>query len=119
MGFWTWNPNQSNQVREILAHATAEERRNFTALSGGAGLVLAIGFGIVVAPMFGMAVYTELKPFTPPQCLLVVTGTMLGLVLVIGILFGVRRTVRNVLTDFEWAKEQGITKESLKIDRWS
>jgi len=118
MGFWTWNPNQSKQVREILSHATAEERWDFIVLSGGAGLVLAIGFAIVIAPMFGMATYTELKPFTPSQWLIVGAGTILGLVVVIGILVAVRRAAKIVLLNFEWAKEQGITKETLNLDRW-
>jgi len=114
----TWNPNQSKQVREILSHATASERRKYILLSGGAGFALAVGSGVVMAPILGMAMYTELKPFTLSQWLIAGSGAAFGVILVIGLVIMVRRAARNVLVNFEWAKEQGITKESLKLDRW-
>ncbi len=119
MDFWTWNPIHSDQVREILAHATDNERRRFVQISAGVGLILALGFGMVMAPVFIMAASTGLQPFTSVQWFVVGSGVVLGLIFAIGITVGVRRAVRNMLVNFEWAMEQGITKESLKLDRWS
>lgn len=119
MDFWTWNPIHSDQVREILAHATEEERRKFVIISGSVGLILGLGFAIVMAPIVGMAAFSGLHPFTQTQWLIAGSGIVLGLIFVIGIIVGVRRAVRNMLVNFDWAKEQGITKESLKLDRWS
>ena len=52
------------ECAKILAHATGEERRKFIRISGIVGLILALGFGIVMALMVGMAAFSRLQPFT-------------------------------------------------------
>ncbi len=118
MSLSTWNPVQSKQVREILENATHEERKQYGRLSASLGVLLGLGFLILIAPIVGMAAFTGLKPFTPAQWLIVGSGMALGLVAIAGLLVVQRRVVRNVLVTFKWAKEQGITEETLKLDRW-
>jgi hypothetical protein len=114
----TWNPIHSKAVKEILAHAAPHERRRFAVLSAVAGLVLAVNSFIIILPALGMAYYTELQPFSPAQWAMVIGGMAIGFgILGITLLF-IRRTVRTMLVEFEWAREQGITKETLKLNRW-
>lgn len=118
MSFWTWNPNHSEQVRAILDHATEAEQTRFVRLSAVGGLVLALGCVVVIAPIVAVATVTGMQTFTQPQWFIAMAGMPLafvGVVLSIGV---IRRWVRNMLVDFEWAKEQGITKDTLKLDRW-
>lgn len=118
MDFATWNPVHSKAVKEILAHATPHERRRFLVLSAIAGLILAVELFAIMLPALGMAYYTELRPFSPAQWAIVIGGMALGFGIAGITLLFIRRTVRNRLVQFEWAREQGITKDSLKLNRW-
>ena len=118
MNFWTWNPNHSEQVREILDHATEKEQKQFARLSIVGGLMLSLSFVLAFVPVVGVAASTQMQASMRTLWIVGMASVPMGFVGVVISNSIIRSMVRKTLVSFEWAQAQGITKASLKLDRW-
>ncbi|MFK7822310.1 MAG: hypothetical protein AB8G99_26690 [Planctomycetaceae bacterium] len=107
----TWNPFQSEIVREIASHLTPSEKRRMTkrgllwGLWSGFGFSLPLGFTCI-----GMTV-GRINWFLIAPCI----------ALAIGYLISVRpflRSQKELLADTEWAQANGINAQQIKLTRW-
>jgi hypothetical protein len=106
MGWTTWSPLQSNQVREIADHFTPAEHR--TAMLFGAlyGLWVAATFAIPITfnALFSMPLLTR--------------AALVFLIIIHLIAIPVAlKFQKRLLCRTEWAKAQGIQPEQLKLFR--
>lgn len=82
------------------------------------GLILATSVMLAFTPVVGVAVATQMQSSMRVLWILAMAGVPVACLNAVIAVAIVRRMVRNTLVTFEWAKEQGITKDSLKLDRW-
>src|SRR5688572_27220851 len=99
MDLATWSPFQSDQVREICAHMTSEERSE---TAGRAGLYGLWVLATVVAP-FGAAVRVQ----TPWVWALAVVAIAAHVAFVPTW----HRRTRQFLSSTRWARERGLTPD--------
>jgi len=104
MNLATWSPFQSDQVREICAHMTAEER--------GDAVERAALYGIWVALTVGLPIRLL---WTTTSRWSVVIGVMLIALHVVAVPWWHRRSKRLLLST-EWACSQGVS-EDVKLSR--
>jgi hypothetical protein len=104
MDLATWSPLQSDQVREICAHMTPEER--------GDAFERAALYGIWVA---ATAVFPIRLLSNPTSRLSVVAGILLIALHLVALPWWHRRSKR-VLLSTEWARSQGLS-DNFKLSR--
>jgi hypothetical protein len=99
-----WAGFKCQVARDICSHMTAEERRHFRRTGAAVGAL----FG-VIGPGAAVVVYRADVPIAKPL-LLVVPAAALGL----GIIW-TRRYFRKVLCATEYAQQQNLTADQLRI----
>ncbi len=113
-GSSTWSPFQSDQVKEICAHMTRDERRATAWRGAACGLLIALVFGMT-AVLLGMVILRS--------ALVVVTVYLL--VFPLAALASrkrwwphVVRSHQRFLASTEWAQSQGIKPEEIQLYTW-
>ena len=110
----TWAPFQSDQVKEICAHMTAEERSRTVRRAACFGALLAVFFGGM--QLIGIVVGKWLFDSSP-------IGVM-GMPLVALILMGVAlwrfkpridRSQREFLASTQWSKDEGLNSDNIVL----
>jgi len=110
----TWSPFQSEQVKEICAHMTRDERRATAWRGAACGLLIALVFGMTVV-LLGMVIW---------RSALVVVALWL-LIFPLAVLLSrkkwwpqVVRSHQRFLASTEWAQSQGIKPEEIRLYTW-
>ena len=111
----TWAPFQSDQVREICSHMTAEERSRAVGRGAVCGLVLAGIFGAI--GFFGVAIGWLFDSFLTGLIIIL----LLALILM-GISFSTLKPLadqsqKELLASTRWSKEQGLTSDKIVLRR--
>jgi len=112
----TWYPFQSDQVKEICSHMTAEERRR----TGGRGAV----FGFILAGFFGVIWFLGMligKWLFDSFLTGVIIILLLALILM-GISFWklkplIDQSWKDFLASTQWSEEQGLTSDKIVLRR--
>ena len=107
----TWNPFQSEIARTIATNLTESEKRQMTKRSGLWGFWTIVGLS---APMGFLG-----AGFTVGRVNWLVMTPCFALI--IAYLLSVRpfwRRQRELLADTEWARENGIQADEIKLTRW-
>jgi len=105
-----WSPSQSDEVKQILAHMTPAESRRMTVSSMWFGLVFGLTFSVPVAMMmYGLSSGS-------PASWLTISGAILMAAHYLYVPHWVRRQKR-LFCGTEWARENGITPETLPFHR--
>lgn len=110
----TWAPFQSEQVKEICAHMTRDERRATAWRGAACGLLIALVFGMT-AVLLGVVIWRS--------ALVVVTVWLL--IFPLAALVSrkmwwpkVVRSHQRFLASTEWAQSQGIKPEEIQLYSW-
>lgn len=96
-----WNPGHNAREREIVAHMTPGERREFQRLSALGGGVLGLMISGAMCILMLASTYTDFGAIGLVGCL--VAYLPVGSLMFIG----VRRSAQRFLRSTEWSKTQG------------
>src|SRR4051812_14267558 len=106
MSLATWSPSQSDEIREICAHMTSEERSQ----AGGRGALYGVWmFASVVAPL--CAAWRIQAPWM---------WTLAAIAILVHLAFIPvwQRRVRRSLSSTQWARERGLAA-NLRLSRFT
>ncbi|MDZ4857469.1 MAG: hypothetical protein SGI88_00685 [Candidatus Hydrogenedentes bacterium] len=107
MDIWTWSPFWSEEARKAIVHFTEPERRRFLFVQFVIGICVSL-FGMLLAnTLFG-------------ETVTIASASVAGLATVGFVFFSYfsRRTVRRILSNTEWALQQGYNAENLRLTRF-
>jgi len=112
----TWAPFQSDQVKAICAHMTAEERSETISRSTRLGAILGLSIGGCL--FIGFLLSSRL--FDSP--LLRLLGMLLPLLILIAIAFWklkpiTDRSQKEFLASTQWAKNEGLSPNDIVLRR--
>jgi hypothetical protein len=103
MDWQTWSPFQSEDVRQIVAHLTSEEKEALLKRSRSYGRWVAITFAM---PIAAAVVLRE-------PVLIVLAAIVVSIHL--ACIPWWQQSVRHFLCDTNWAREQGLDPTQLKL----
>ena len=107
----TWNPLNTPEVKEIVAHATKFEILQMQVLGAAAGLL----FGTTLAVFSHWVV----EPVAVSSGFLETLGLLCVLIGILTLeVLAVRSLNRWQLSNTGWAREHEIDRKALKITRW-
>jgi hypothetical protein len=112
-----WYPFRSSEVTDLFRHLTPEESRRLTAYSWKAGLICGIVPSLFLYPfLWILAFHTPLYP-PRPWSILVLFAIAIPLGLLIGWIgfAGVRKKVRVMLYETDYAKRMGFVPDALPL----
>ncbi len=102
--YLTWAPFQPDQVQEICSHMTPAERKRMTTVAGNYGGVM----GLSIAGLFAYVILGGPLAFFPT--ILIVWGLFLWWAKT-----WIRRWNKRFLASTEWATQQGISSDDIKL----
>ena len=105
MDWRTWSPFQSQTVKDICAHMTADEKKSVSSFSGSEGVMIAIFFAIPLS--FGVS-FLGSRIFGLPGLAL-----LAWLVIGVFVIMNRRRKKKELLCSTQWAKSQRITPDRI------
>ena len=105
MDLQTWSPFQSAKTQAICDHMTEKEKSQISARSGLYGVWVSITLGIPVAGIFFYASWLTFCLFIP---IIVIHICCIPIW---------QRKQKEFLCNTEWAKQQGIASNDLKLFR--
>lgn len=113
----TWAPFQSDQVKEICSHMTAEERSRAVRRGAVFGLILGGLFGVI--GFFGMPIGKWLFDSYLTGVIIVQPVALI----ILGISFWklkpkIDQSQKELLASTQWSKEQGLTSEKIVLHRY-
>ena len=112
----TWAPFQSDQVRDICSHMTAEEKNRVRNRGALCGVILAVCFAVIW--FFGIVIGVWLfnSPLTGMIVILPLTLILMGISV-----WKVKPLTDQYHKDFfastQWSKDQGLTPDKIKLRR--
>ena len=113
----TWAPFQSDQVKEICSHMTAEERNRAVGRGAVFGLILGGLFGII--GFFGMPIGKWL--FDSFLIGVIIVQPVALILMVISYFWKLKPLIDQSQKDFlastQWSKEQGLTSDKIVLRR--
>ncbi len=118
-----WSPMQSEEVRDILSHATPEELRQFQVEAMMQASTMGASFGEIIGLMLGFLLTFAFLLIG----IMVPFWITLSLEIVgVGYLIwkqqpkmkAIRRKFAKLLCATEWARNQGYTPDTLRLQKW-
>jgi hypothetical protein len=113
----TWAPFQSDQVKEICSHMTAEERSRAVGRGAVFGLILGGLFGVI--GFFGMPIGKWL--FDSYLTGVIISQPVALILMVISYFWKLKPLIDQSQKDFlastQWSKEQGLTSDKIVLHR--
>lgn len=107
MDWKTWSPFQSEDTQRICRHMTAEEKEIAEKRGGMYGIWVALTFAIPVGMAVGFRETTAV----------VIAAAILAAIHIGFIPFWLR-SQRQFLCNTQWAREQGMSAEELRLFGW-
>ena len=114
----TWTPFQSEQVKEIYSHMTEEERKRASrqglALGALVGLLMGCS-GFLGLPIGIWYFDSALKGVIAMQPVILIVAAIAAFIL----RPRMNQSQREILASTQWAKEEGLTSDRIKLYRFS